>query len=125
LFLEFNEGLAHQVYAGSDFFLMPSNYEPCGLSQMISLRYGVIPIVFQTGGLADTIHPFQAGGNGIVFSKYTTEHLRAALTTALDLYRDSRQYGQLVMRAFGHDFSWDKSARAYRALYQQCLSAVP
>lgn len=115
-----NEELAHKIYAGSDVFLMPSHYEPCGLSQMISLAYGTIPIVRATGGLADTVHEFNAAsgqGNGFVFQKYNTLALMEAVQRAINCYH-SPDWPQLVRNAFACDFSWDVSARRYAALYR-------
>lgn len=116
--LTFQEKLAHLVYAGSDFFLMPSSYEPCGLSQMISLHYGTVPIVHRTGGLADTIHPFAQGGNGFVFSDYRPAGFLGAVHEALAVYHDQPRMRDLVARAFCSTFSWDRTAREYGELYQ-------
>lgn len=116
-----NEPLAHQIYAGSDLFLMPSQYEPCGLSQMISLAYGTIPIVRSTGGLADTIHQFDSSthtGNGFVFHEYNTAAMLGAIRRAIECYH-SPHWPQLVQNAFACDFSWDVSARDYTQLYRQ------
>lgn len=123
-FLEFNEKIAHQIYAGSDIFLMPSAYEPCGLSQMISLKYGTIPIVFKTGGLADTIVPFDGSedkGNGFVFEEYKREALIRTMQLAMETYADKKKLEKLIQRAFECDFSWDKSAKEYEELYKKCL----
>ena len=121
LFLTFDEGLAHRIEAGADFFLMPSRYEPCGLNQMYSLRYGTLPVVRATGGLADTV--VDAGrdaenGNGIVFEPYEAESLLDAIRRALVLYEDKNRFARVRRRAMGADFSWARSARAYSALYQ-------
>ncbi|HOW34885.1 MAG TPA: glycogen synthase GlgA [Candidatus Omnitrophota bacterium] len=126
-FLEFNERIAHQIYAGSDVFLMPSTYEPCGLSQMISLKYGTIPLVFKTGGLADTIVSFDGPknkGNGFVFEDYKKEALIKTIQLAMKIHKDKKQFRKLIQRAFKCDFSWDKSAKEYEELYQKCLSSV-
>jgi len=115
-----NEVLAHKIYAGSDLFLMPSHYEPCGLSQMISLAYGTIPIVRETGGLADTVHEFDASsglGNGFVFKKYNTVALIDAVRRAVSCYH-SPAWPQLMSNAFACDFSWDVSALRYAELYR-------
>jgi starch synthase len=116
---EYNESLAHKIYAGSDLFLMPSHYEPCGLSQMIALAYGTIPIVRATGGLADTIEHFDArtgNGNGFIFHAYNTQAMRNAIREAIECYR-SPHWNTLVRNAFACDFSWDASAQKYAALY--------
>jgi len=123
--LEFDESMAHQIYAGSDFFLMPSEFEPCGLSQMISLCYGTIPIVFKTGGLADTIESFTAStgkGNGFVFTENTKEGFKKVIQMAKDVFQNRKNFHQLVGNAFKSEFSWNQSAKAYRNLYQSILS---
>jgi starch synthase len=117
---EYNEALAHRIYAGSDLFLMPSYYEPCGLSQMIALAYGTIPIVRATGGLADTIKNFDArtgSGNGFVFHAYNTQAMLNAIREAIACYH-SPHWEMLVQNAFLCDFSWDASARKYAELYR-------
>lgn len=121
--LKFNEELAHRIYAGCDFFLMPSVYEPCGLSQMISLSYGTVPIVYKTGGLADTIAPFENGGNGIVFDRYEKKALVEAVKKAVDLYRKPQRFKTLVKKIFQYRFRWEDSAREYEDLYRGVLSA--
>ena len=123
--LKYDERLAHRVYAGSDLFLMPSVYEPCGLSQMISLRYGTIPLVFKTGGLADTVASFDAAdgrGNGFVFFKYDKGSFIQAVKLAIKTYKDKKTFSNLVKRAFECRFSWTDSAQEYITLYEQCLS---
>lgn len=121
--LTFNPVLAQKIYAGSDFFLMPSRYEPCGLGQMISLRYGTIPIVRRTGGLADTIQDADApGGNGFVFSEYRPEDLLGCALRARKAYKDKKRWGTLVRGAMTSDFSWDASAGKYLDLYRRVLA---
>ncbi len=119
--LEFDENLAHKIYAGSDLFLMPSCFEPCGLSQMISFRYGTIPIVFKTGGLADTViasdHPDQKG-NGFVFENHTKEVFMRIIKKAVEVFSDKKIFNQLIRNAFLADFSWDVSALKYVGLYR-------
>lgn len=120
--IKFDGILAKRIYAGSDMFLMPSRYEPCGLGQMISLRYGTIPIVRMTGGLADTISEFSAQaseGNGFVFQQYSADELVSAIKRALDVYKDRKEWLGLVRRAMGYDFSWGNSAREYIKLYKR------
>lgn len=124
---EYNEKFAHEIYAGADIFLMPSHYEPCGLSQMISLRYGTIPLVYNTGGLADTITPFNSPkrkGNGFVFDRYTKDGLVSAVKLATMTYANRKLFGGLVKRSFEFDFSWDKSAKEYEKLYKKCLRSA-
>ncbi len=123
-FLTFDERIAHKIYAASDFFLMPSVYEPCGLGQMIALRYGAIPIVHKTGGLADTIHlydPIHKTGNGFVFTEYTKEAFMEAVEEALKVYRHKDQMEDLLDQALRYRFSWEKSAKEYDRIYQKCI----
>ena len=120
--IKFDEKLAHRIYAGSDFFLMPSKYEPCGLGQLISLRYGTLPIVRRTGGLADTIKdydPVSAKGNGFVFTEYSSKHLLAALSRSMMAYNCSDAFEKLSEKCMTYDFSWDKSAKKYIQLYEK------
>ncbi len=124
-YLKFEERIAHKVYASADFFLMPSIYEPCGLGQMIALRYGAIPIVYKTGGLADTIHlydPIHKTGNGFLFTAYTKEAFREAVREALKVYAHKAQMEDLMDQALHYRFTWEKSAKDYERVYQQCLS---
>ncbi len=114
----FNEPLAHLIEAGSDIFLMPSRFEPCGLNQLYSLRYGTIPIVHKTGGLGDTVIPFRANeGTGFVFEPYSLESLRTSLETALETFTDKKQWAGLMARAMEQDYSWSRSALQYYRLY--------
>src|SRR3989454_7539961 len=121
VWLKYDEALAHRIYAGSDFFLMPSKFEPCGLGQMISLRYGTIPIVRATGGLADTVSDVGANpktGNGFVFTDYTPGALADAVRRAVEFYRMRRGWRPLQQRAMGRDLSWSASAQTYADLYK-------
>ena len=123
---EFADHMAHQVYAGADFFLMPSRFEPCGLSQMISMAYGTIPIAFKTGGLVDTVKPFDAArreGNGLLFNHFTKKDFLQALRRAMDIYRDPPKNHSLRQNALAADFSWDHAAEEYIKVYQCLLSA--
>jgi len=123
-YLKFEERMAHLIYAGSDFFLMPSVYEPCGLGQMIALRYGSIPIVYKTGGLADTISlydPIHFTGNGFLFTDYTKQSFSKAILEAVKVYHDRKQMDFLVPHAMRYRFSWDKSAKEYVKVYEKCL----
>lgn len=122
---EFDDSLAHQVYAGADWFLMPSRFEPCGLSQMISMAYGTIPIAFKTGGLVDTVEPFDAArlkGNGLLFNHFTKKDFLQTLRQAMDIYRDERKFHSLRQNALTEDFSWDHAAEEYIKVYQCLLS---
>jgi starch synthase len=121
--LSFDNELAHQIEAGCDMFLMPSKYEPCGLNQLYSFRYGTIPIVRKTGGLADTVIPFdRENGTGFCFAEYSAEAMVAAIRKALAVFSDASQWNQLIHRAMTQDWSWDKSARQYLQLYQTIYS---
>ncbi len=124
LVLAFNNKLAHFIEAGSDMFLMPSHYEPCGLNQMISLKYGTIPIVRATGGLDDSIEDFDSNtekGNGFKFEDYTPAALIAAVDRALDAYKKPNVWKRLVANAMECNFSWTRSAKEYIALYRKIL----
>ena len=120
--IEFNKDLSKAIYAAADFFLMPSKSEPCGLSQMIACRYGVIPLVRRTGGLADTIAPFDpetCAGNGFVFEDYTPEAFSDAVRDALALYEKPDLIKALRKNAMTADFSWGASASGYLSLYKE------
>lgn len=111
----FDAALADRIYAGSDFFLMPSKFEPCGLGQLISLRYGTLPIVRETGGLADTVHE---GDNGWVFQDYTPTAFFAAIRRAEDTFRNRERFESMRKHAMQQDFSWSASALKYVEMYQ-------
>ncbi len=120
--LKFDPILAQRMYAGGDFFLMPSRFEPCGLGQLISMRYGTVPVVRDTGGLHDTVidviaHPDR--GTGFVFSRFDATDFRQAITAALRLYQQPATLRSLIQRAMRQDFSWAHSAEAYLKLYAQ------
>ncbi len=122
----YNNKLAHWIEAGSDMFLMPSAYEPCGLNQMYSLKYGTIPIVRKTGGLADSVDlfdPSTGSGTGIVFRDYNSEGLRWAVDAALTLYQDRDAWVKIMSNAMAEDFSWDKQGSQYIRLYRAMLAA--
>lgn len=122
--IAFDEDLAHKIYAGCDFFLMPSQYEPCGLNQMISMKYGSIPVVRATGGLNDTVNNFNPAsgrGNGFKFEEYSSKALLDMLGKALTVYNDKQTMQKLIKNAMSADFSWDKSAEEYIKLYQLAL----
>lgn len=116
--ISFNQDLARKIYAGADFFLMPSQSEPCGLAQMIALRYGTIPIVHAVGGLRDTISDCSTGeGNGFVFEQYNGDDLFDAITRGLNAYRNEENWNALVKWVMNLDYSWEKSAKEYEKLY--------
>jgi len=118
----YNERLSHWVEAGSDMFLMPSLFEPCGLNQMYSLRYGTPPIVRRTGGLADSVQQYDAAsgrGTGIVFNDYDATGLRWALDYALRLYADKKSWRRLMQNAMAMDFSWERQGQLYVDLFRQ------
>lgn len=120
----FNEGLAHQVYAAADIFMMPSRYEPCGLSQLIALKYGAVPVVRETGGLKDTVIPFDKytnQGNGLTFMNFNAHELLFTVKRALSYYADSAVWEHLVHNAMESDYGWDRSAQAYADLYHTVL----
>lgn len=124
--LGFDAHQASRIYAGSDLFLMPSRFEPCGLGQMIAMRYGTIPIVRRTGGLADTVwddDPPAQSGTGFVFDSYDPLACFAAIERALERYRDPTAWDAVRRRAMGMDFSWAISARQYAALYTRAIAA--
>jgi starch synthase len=114
----FNEPLAHLIEAGSDMFLMPSRFEPCGLNQLYSLRYGTIPIVHRTGGLGDTVERWAPdSGTGFIFEPYDIGALKTAMSSAVEIYQSKAEWTDLMLRAMAEDFSWDQSAKQYLRLY--------
>ena len=120
----FDEGLAHLIEAGADAFMMPSQFEPCGLNQMYSLRYGTVPIVRAVGGLADTVtdwSPRRKSATGIVFTDYSPAALLGALNRAIALYRQPGKWKALQQNGMKLDYSWDRSAREYVRMYDRAL----
>jgi starch synthase len=118
----FDDALAHKIYASSDFFLMPSKYEPCGLGQLISLKYGAIPIVHETGGLKDTIdnlNDYTKCGNGLSFQEYSSKELLDAMNKAIGIYKDTETLNQIRKIAMLCDFSWENSAKKYLKLFER------
>jgi starch synthase len=114
--------LAHKIEAGADMFLMPSRYEPCGLNQIYSLKYGTVPIVRATGGLDDTIEPWDARsgkGTGFKFTEYNGESLLLTVKQALQAYRDQNSWQTLMRNGMNKDFSWNASAREYGKVYER------
>ena len=124
--IKFDNGLAHKIYAASDMFLMPSLFEPCGLGQLIALRYGTIPIVRETGGLKDTIRPYNQYskvGNGFGFKNYNANELMSITEYALALYKDKEHWKGIVRQAMESNNSWEKSAQEYNKLYEELLAS--
>jgi starch synthase len=120
--LSFDNELAHRIEAGCDMFLMPSRFEPCGLNQLYSIRYGTIPIVRATGGLADTVIPYSGNeGTGFSFRGYSSAEMMAAIRQALMVYADPVRWQALAMRIMSQDWSWNKSASQYVQLYRSIL----
>lgn len=122
--IKFDNGLAHKIYAASDMFLMPSLFEPCGLGQLIALRYGTVPIVRETGGLKDTIYPYNqySGlGNGFSFRNYNANELLSVTEYALDIFRDKDKWNSIVMQALDSDNSLEKSANDYNEMYKELI----
>lgn len=118
----FDNALAHKIEAGSDIFLMPSRWEPCGLNQIYSLRYGTVPVVRATGGLDDTVEPFElvtGQGTGFKFAPYTGSAFLESLRDALSVYERPRYWRQLMKNGMAKDFSWDRSAAEYEVLFQR------
>lgn len=126
-FIGFNLALAQKIYAGSDMFAMPSAFEPCGLGQLIALRYGSVPVVRSVGGLADTVFDIRHDadkGNGFCFKDYTVEAFVQTLKAALTHYENQKQWEVLVNRGLSEDFSWRKSAKTYADLYRSLTPAA-
>jgi starch synthase len=118
--IDFDKKLAHQLYAGADMFLMPSRYEPCGLSQMIAMRYGCVPIARATGGLVDTIHHVSRsvnGGTGFLFLKPYPSVFASTLKRAIHRFHHPEDWRQIQLNGMQQDFSWENSARKYVELY--------
>jgi len=123
--IEFNDELAHKIYAASDMFLMPSKFEPCGLGQLIALRYGTVPVVRQTGGLADTIQDFKIEseeGNGFSFKDFNCRALMKTLVRALSIYKNMPDlWEKIVRRGMQEDYSWKTAAEKYIELYDKAI----
>ena len=121
----YSEAMSHKIYASCDAFLMPSLFEPCGLSQLMSLRYGTIPIVRETGGLKDTVEPYNeynSTGTGFSFANYNAHEMLYTIKYAMDVfYNHKRDWNRMVERAMEKDFSWNTSAREYEKLYESML----
>ena len=124
-YLGFNDDLAHLIESGADIFLMPSKFEPCGLNQMYSLRYGTVPVVRETGGLADTVVKFNektGEGNGFVFKKYDANEFLKEIKRAIKVFNDKKTWTQIMKSGMKSDFSWHSSAKKYIDLYKTILS---
>ena len=126
LYRGYNEELAKSIYSGADLLLMPSKSEPCGLAQMIAMRYGTVPIVRETGGLKDTVHPYEAwcgAGNGFTFADYNSGDMLYVIRQAVELYYDKpAEFANLRKSGMTEDFSWSRSAEAYNGIYQKICS---
>jgi len=125
VYLTFNAALAQKIYAGSDMFLMPSRFEPCGLGQLLAFRYGSVPIVRETGGLKDTVvdfDPATATGNGFTFREYDALAMYTAIVRAVETYKYKERWLEIVRRGMSADFSWSRAARKYEDLYRRALA---
>jgi starch synthase len=125
-FLRYDYALAHKIFAGADILLVPSRYEPCGLNQLYALKYGAVPIVTATGGLTDTVDEFDIhfdAGTGLKFSPPNPLELEKAVLKAIRTYRDQPDvWKRLMMRGMKKDFSWNRSAKEYLALYEKSVT---
>jgi len=122
--LGFNDPLAHQILAGADIFLIPSRYEPCGLTQMYALKYAAVPVVRATGGLNDTVTQYNkktGKGNGFKFGSYKARAFLRAIRQAVSLYADSKMWRKIISNGMSADFSWDSSAQKYEEIYESLL----
>ena len=121
----YDDALAHKIEAGADLFLMPSRYEPCGLNQIYSLKYGTVPVVRATGGLDDSIEDYRedGSGTGFKFSDYDSSELLQAMRRALQVYRSPQRWRDLVGNCMGLDFSWSTASRSYLELYRSLIAA--
>lgn len=121
----YSDAMSHKIYASCDAFLMPSLFEPCGLSQLMSLRYGTLPIVRETGGLKDTVEPydeFEGTGTGFSFTNYNAHEMLGTIRYAEDVYYKSKEeWDAMVDRAMAKDFSWGSSAKQYEAMYDELI----
>lgn len=123
--IKYDEILAQRIYAGSDIYLMPSLFEPCGLSQIFSMRYGTVPVVRETGGLKDTVQPynmFSKEGTGFSFANYNAHEMKDAVARALFVYQNKDEWENLIRNCMNQDFSWENSAREYKNLYESIIA---
>lgn len=116
--LKFDETLAHKIYAGCDVFLLPSRFEPCGLSQMISYKYATLPLVNHTGGLKDTVIDVEAGGGGFVFNKYDSKQLMKTVKRAAETFKDKKRWFSILEKVTKYNFSWEAAASKYIRMYE-------
>jgi len=123
-FIGYNEELAHLIYAGADFLLMPSRVEPCGLNQMYSLRYGTIPIVRRTGGLQDTVIDFGDDGNGICHDQASVGDICYSIQRAVSLYEDKEHLNKIRKLGMSIDHSWEKASMEYIDMYNLILNKI-
>lgn len=122
--ITFSDALSRKIYAGSDIFLMPSKFEPCGISQLLALRYGSIPVVRETGGLNDTVQPYNeetGEGNGFTFSNYNAHDMMHTLRRAVSFYKQPEHWKKVTKNAFAGDYSWSVSAREYIGIYERIV----
>ena len=123
--IRFSEALAQKIYASATIFLMPSDFEPCGIGQLVAMRYGTVPVVRETGGLKDTVQPFDKysrKGTGFLFHNYNAHEMMYALRHALKHRQDIRTWTKLFANCMKADFSWKKSAKEYDALYKKLVN---
>jgi starch synthase len=123
--IQFDERLAQQIYAASDLFLMPSRFEPCGIGQLIALRYGSLPVVRETGGLRDTVQSYNehtGAGNGFSFTNYNAHDMLHTIKRAIGFFYDKPVWLNIVQNAMRTNYSWHESARRYQALYRKLLN---
>ena len=121
--IEYRADLGNKIYAGADMFLMPSRFEPCGLSQLIAMKYGTIPIVRATGGLDDTVISYpNKGADGFKFYNYNAHDMLWTIKYAIDTYRNKKEWNNIVKNAMKADFCWDKSAKKYREVYNSLIN---
>ena len=122
--IKFDNAFAHEIYAALDMFLMPSLFEPCGLGQLIALRYGALPIVRETGGLKDTVTPYNeytGEGNGFSFKNYSYIELKDTIDKALKVYKNEKIWQRLIVQSMNSDNSWKKSAMEYKNMYEELI----
>ncbi|MEO1273342.1 MAG: glycosyltransferase, partial [Myxococcota bacterium] len=121
----YSNPLAHLIEAGADMFLMPSRYEPCGLNQLYSMRYGTVPVVHRTGGLADTVRPWNPRtqeGTGFVFEHHDAMGLRWAVASAMETFEDQGAWRRLMAQGMRQDYSWNRQTRIYETLFSRLIS---
>jgi len=120
--IAYDEGLSRHIYAGCDFLIMPSLFEPCGLNQLYSMRYGTVPVVTSVGGLKDTVPDISVGGNGIAFPQAETQYVTQAIERCIDLYKNKKKFTVLRDKIVSLDYSWNQSAKVYADLYSRFLT---